>query len=649
MSSVNSTLSERSALLGDVHDGAERGEVRVKQVAQDIAQSQVQSSRLARIKYYLPFTAWLPNYSVSLLGGDFLAGISVACILVPQSISYATSLARLSPLAGLFSASIPGIIYALLGSSRQLSVAPEASLSLLIGQVIQDTLHADPHEHPKNPEAISMAVATITMFQAGLFMFLLGLFRLGFIDVLLSRALLTGFVTALGVVISIEQFIPMLGLTDLEHAFNPQTTFDKFVFLIRNAATHEHRPTTLISFIALAVLVGFRLIKARFRKHWFIGRLPELLIVVIASTALCRHYAWDKLGVSILGSVPINNEDGSFVHFPLHKSTLKYMKSTTTTAVLMAIIGYLDSIVSAKQNAVRFGYSISPNRELVALGAANIVGSFIPGLVPAAGSLTRSRINADSGGRSQMASLICSALVLLSTFFLLPALYFLPRCILGSVVFLVVFTIVAEAPHEVSYFWRMRSWTDLGLMLITFITTLLFNIEIGIVCSIICSLLLVVHKSSRPRLTILGRIPGTTRWKPVTDTPEAKEDVQGTLIVRLRDNLNFERLRRLELYGLQPSHPSDAPRREQASVIVFHLADLDDCDASAAQIFYELLESYKTRDVAVFITHLRPAMFLIFERAGIVELLGNDAFYEDVAAAMSRIEMVELMAARQRQ
>ncbi|KAI5122315.1 hypothetical protein M0805_002482 [Coniferiporia weirii] len=657
MSVHTPALSERSSLLGDARGDVERGDSRGKQPTAGTSAinplSGTQGSKLARIKYYLPFTGWLPSYSISLLGGDFLAGLTVACILVPQSISYATSLARLSPLAGLFSASIPGIIYALLGSSRQLSVAPEASLSLIIGQAVQDAIHADPHEHPENPEAVGIAVATITMLQAGVFMFLLGLLRLGFIDVLLSRALLTGFVTALGVVISIEQFIPMLGLTELEHALNPQTTFEKFIFLIQNAATHEHRPTTLISFIALAILVICRFTKARSKKYWFINRFPELLVVVVASTALSSHFGWDKLGVNILGSVPIKTEGSSLFRFPVHGSTLKYMKSTTTTAVLIAVIGYLDSIVAGKQNAVRFGYSISPNRELVALGAANIIGTFIPGLVPAAGSLTRSRINADSGGRSQMASLICSALVLLATFFLLPSLYYLPRCILASVVFLVVFTIVAEAPHEVSYFWRMRSWTDLGLMLVTFITTLLFNIEVGIVCSIICSLLLVVHKSSKPRLTILGRIPGTTRWKPVNDSPEAEEDVPGALIVRLRDNLNFanttqlkERLRRLELYGLQPSHPSDAPRREQASVIVFHLADLEDCDASAAQIFHELLESYKSRGVSVFITHLRSSVHLTFERAGIVALLGEDAFFEDVAAAMSRIEMVELMASQ---
>lgn len=242
----------------------------------------------------------------------------------------------------------------------------------------------------------------------------------------------------------------MFGLAGLEHSLNPETTLDKFLFLVRNVATNEHRPTTYISFGALGVLLFLRYFKSFFKNHWFIYRLPEVLIVVIASTVLCDVFDWDQYGVDVLGSVPISST-AQFVRFPVHRSTLKYAKSTTSTALLIVVIGYLDSIVAAKQNAAKFGYSISPNRELVALGSANIVGSFVPGLLPAFGSITRyitvcsfvlktskdlfilrSRINGDVGGRSQMASLICSAFVLLATFFLLPALYYLPRCVLAS-------------------------------------------------------------------------------------------------------------------------------------------------------------------------------------------------------------------------
>ncbi|TFK83243.1 sulfate anion transporter [Polyporus arcularius HHB13444] len=600
-------------------------------------------STWAKVRYYIPSTAWIPEYSFSLFAGDFLAGITVASMLIPQSVSYASSLAKLSPVTGLFSAAIPGIVYALLGTSRQLNVAPEAALSLLVGQAVDEILHADPHTHPVDPNAVSLAISTIITFQVGLISFLLGLFRLGFLDVVLSRALLRGFVTAVAVVIMIEQLIPMFGLTQLEHVLQPKSTLDKLFFLIENAFTHAHKLTTIISFGALSILVAIRSCKQAFKKYWFIYRLPEVFIVVVVSTMLSDEFGWDQDGVEILGSVPINT--GTFVQFPLRKMTLRYLRRTTSTAVLISVVGFLDSIVAAKQNAGRFGYSISPNRELVALGAGNIVGSFIPGTLPAYGSITRSKLNGDLGGRTQMASLVTSTLVLLATFFLLPWLYYLPKCVLASIICLIVFSLLSEFPHDAKFYWKMRAWIDLLLMSLTFLLTIIWNVEIGIAVSVVISLLLVVRRSSRPRMTILGRIPGTDRWKPIDENPDAEEDTSGVLIVRIRENLDFantaqlkERLRRLELYGHDKHHPADEPHRRDANVLVFHLADVDTIDASAAQIFYELAETYKNRGVGLYITHLKPGPRESFEKAGIVTLLGEDAFLKDVASAMACIE-----------
>ncbi|KII84221.1 hypothetical protein PLICRDRAFT_118491 [Plicaturopsis crispa FD-325 SS-3] len=438
-----------------------------------------------------------------------------------------------------------------------------------VGQAVSEVLHGDPHSHPINPDEVGLAVATVITLQAGLISFLLGFFRLGFIDVVLSRALLRGFVTAVAVVIMIQQLIPMFGLTALSHKLNPQGTMEEFVFLVENVLTNMHIPTATISFGALFVLVFVRTFKGFFRKYWFIYRLPEVLLVVVVSTVLSKQFRWDNDGVEILGSVPIVL-GSSIVRFPLRHFNLRYVRKTTPTAMqmdrLIAIIGFLDSIVAAKQNAARYGCSISPNRELVALGAGNLVASFVPGTLPAYGSITRSRINGDVGGRTQMASLVCAAFVLLATFFLLPWMYFLPKAVLASIICLVVFSLLAEVPHDVIFYCKMHAWTDLSLMTLTFVLSVVLDLEIGIIVSLIFSLLLVVRRSSRTRMTILGRIPGTERWKPINENPEAQEDVPGALIVRIRENLDFantaqlkERLRRLELYGTE-RHPSPCRR-----------------------------------------------------------------------------------------
>jgi MFS superfamily sulfate permease-like transporter len=164
--------------------------------------------------------------------------------------------------------------------------------------------------------------------------------------------------------------------------------------------------------------------------------------------------------------------------------------------------------------------------------------------------------------------------------------------------------------------------------------------------SVIASLLLVVHRSSKTRMTIMGRVPGTDKWIPLDEDPEAMEDVPGALIVRLRENLDFantaqlkERLRRLELYGPSPTHPSEEPSRQQASFIIFHLADVETCDASAVQIFYELLDTYQNRGVRLFVTHLRDGPRAMFAKAGVMDLLGEDAFQPNVAGAIARLRL----------
>ncbi|KZT03929.1 sulfate anion transporter [Laetiporus sulphureus 93-53] len=635
--------SEMQGLLGvDVEQGAQEYGTRQARGPTTKPISR-RTSTWAKVNYYVPSTAWIPRYSWSLLSGDVIAGLTVACMLIPQSVSYATSLARLNPITGLFSASVPGLVYALFGTSRQLNVSPEASISLLIGQAVDEFLH-DSHFAKYGREKVGFAVSTVVMFQVGLISLLLGLLRLGFMDVVLSRALLRGFVSAMAIVIMIEQLIPMFGLTALRNQRQLHSTADKFFFIIDNVWAHGHPLTMLISFGALAVLLLIRSFKNLFRRYAIVYRLPEVLLVVICSTIVSDKLDWDESGVEILGSVPINT-GSSLVQFPIGTMTLKFLRRTTSLSVLCVIVGFLDSIVAAKQNAGIYGYSISPNRELVALGAGNLAGSFVPGTLPAFGSITRSKINGEVGARTQMASLLCSAIILLAVFYLLPWLYYLPKAVLAAVICLVVFSLLAEIPHDLKFYWRLRSWVDLSLMALTFVLTIFWDLEIGIAVSLVISLLLVVHRSSKTRMTILGRIPGTDTWKPIDENPEAQEDASGVLIVRIRENLYFantaqlkERLRRLELYGVSKHHPSDEPHREHASVLVFHLADVDSIDASAAQIFYELVETYQSRGVGLYITHLKKGPHITFERAGIVKLLGEDSFCKDVAAAMIRIE-----------
>jgi MFS superfamily sulfate permease-like transporter len=181
----------------------------------------------------------------------------------------------------------------------------------------------------------------------------------------------------------------MLGLVGLEHTMNPETTLQKIEFLFEYGFTNAHRPTVIVSFVSLFVLIAVRNLKVYLKRWPLLYRIPEVLVLVLVSTVLSEKFDWEEDGIDILGPVDIHTTN-HVLGFPLRHDAVKhYLHRTTSAAVLISIIGFLDSIVAAKQNATRYGYSISPNRELVALGAANLVASFVPGTLPAYGSITR--------------------------------------------------------------------------------------------------------------------------------------------------------------------------------------------------------------------------------------------------------------------
>ncbi|KAM0755617.1 hypothetical protein T439DRAFT_320323 [Meredithblackwellia eburnea MCA 4105] len=592
-----------------------------------------------RSRYYIPVLNWLPEYTWTAFAGDVTAAFTMTSMIVPQSMSYASNLAQIDPVNGLFGAAIPAMVYSVLGTCRQLSVGPEASLSLIMGQAITAFIADEQHAHgeldPADRMKLAMLISTVITFEAGIITFALGLMRLGFLDAVLSRALLRGFVTAVGLVIFVSQLVPILGLERVlaDSPIPVESSVDKVFFVLRNLS-RTHLLTLAVSGTALATLVLAKMFKGRlFNRRGFkwLAYVPEVLLVVIASTVATGVFNWDLQGLSVLGKVSAGE---ARVALPFTKSA-GYLSKCLGTSTVIAILGYLDSIVGAKDSAARYGYPVSPNRELVAVGAANIAASFVVGTLPGYGSITRSRLAGDTGATTQMTSLLTGAFVLLVSYFLLGFLFFLPKAILATIILVVVFSILAEAPHDVLFFWKMQAWVDGGLMLLTFVLTFFVGVETGIVVSVAVSMVLCIKQSASMRVSILGRVPGTQYYEPLDDDDDdgllPGEEIPGVLIVRLRDSsLTFanagalkERLRRLERYGRGRHHPSDRPRRAEASVIIFSLQDTEDIDASALQLLSEVVEAYVARSVLIYWAHVQPAVLARLDKCGILVLSGD--------------------------
>ena len=334
-----------------------------------------------------------------------------------------------------------------------------------------------------------------------------------------------------------------------------------------------------------------------------------------------------------------------------------------STSFLIALLGFFESSVAAKslgggegrEGGGIQGMSLSANRELVALGVANMVGGCFMAL-PAFGGYGRSKVNASTGGRTPMSSILLSLITLLSVLYLLPFFYYLPKAVLSAMISVVAYSLIEEAPHDIFFFIRIRGWSELILMLIIFFATFFYSLALGIALGVGLSLLKVIRHSTKPRIQILGKVPGSQDlFENAENAPSELEFIEGCLIVKIPEPLTFantgdlkNRLRRLELYGTTTAHPA-LPRvraPEHNKNIIFDVHGVTSLDASGAQVLAEIIEGYVSRDVRVFFCRVpneRSQVYKLFDKAGIVEMCGGPRhFVKSVDEALKMTELESL-------
>lgn len=485
----------------------------------------------------------------------------------------------------------------------------------------------------------------MTLF-VGIFTWLLGIFRLGFLDSLMSRALLRGFISGVALVVMVQQGITLLGLVELSKEWGiseASTTIERLYFLLRNLQ-NAHVLSSVVSIVAVGILLMMRIFKSKFgqSKKWF-QLFPDVLLVVVISIILTHRLDWESKGLAILGRI-----ESAGIPLPSIPSfpPSKHMKDLLVTSAMISVIGFVESIVIAKIYSSRHNYSVSANRELVALGVANICSGLFQG-IPAFGSVSRSKINDKAGARTQMACLVTGVIALLAILFLLPYFHYLPKAVLSSIIFVAVLSLLSELPEDLHFIFKIGAWRDLALLLITFFATIIISLEFGTLLAVSLSLLLTIRETSYPRISIMGRVKGSVnKFKPIQDDPAEIEHLQDVLIVRIEEALFFantgqlkDRLRRLEMFGDMSIHPSENPRRSESLYTIFDVGSMPTIDASSIQIFYEIVEAYKSRNVEVCFVRLREQPLAMFKKSGLLYLVGENHLFRKVSEA---IEFVEL-------
>ncbi|CAK7212120.1 hypothetical protein SCUCBS95973_001334 [Sporothrix curviconia] len=594
------------------------------------------------LAYYIPSFSWMSQYKLSYVKGDLIAALTVAGIYLPMALSLASNLSHVPAISGLYAFVFNPLIYALLGSCPQMVVGPEAAGSLLVGTVVRATV--DSGRGDEDDDVLHAQICGVVTGIAGATVLLAGVARLGFLDSVLSRPFLRGFISAIGFVIFVDQLVPELGLAKLASetaAVDHGSTVDKLRFVFSNL-DKVHKLTAIVALVSFSVIMVFREIKRRMQPRYpSVAYIPDRLFVVMLSAYLAWRLEWDHQGVEILGAVKAASGHTFTFRWPFQASHMNHIR---------------ESMIAAKSLGGQEtfpGIQLSPNRELVALGVANFVGGCFMSL-PAFGGYGRSKVNKQTGGRTPMSSIFLSLITLVSILFLLPYFYYLPKPVLCSMISVVAWSLIEEAPADISFFLRIHAWPEISLMFIIVLATIFYSLNLGIAIGIGLSLLQVIRHATRPRIQILGRIPGTQRFENAEDHPERLEFIEGCLIVKIPEPLTFAntgelktRLRRLELYGTNKAHPAlpRLRREEHNRNIIFDIHGVTSMDGSGTQVLEEIVHSYRERGVRVFFSRgpdKTHEVWQMMELSGIVDLIGGDAHYvDDVEEALKLTEVEE--------
>ena len=545
----------------------------------------------------IPALGWMRGYQRQNLGGDLSAGLTTAVMLIPQGMAYAM-LAGLPPIMGLYASVIPLILYALLGTSRQLAVGPVAIVSLMVAAGVGGIAEQGTAEY--------ISYAILLALMVGAIQVIMGVAKAGFLVNFLSHPVVSGFTSAAAIVIGLSQLKHLLGV-DLASSMNVAALLSEAV----ERVGETHLPTLAIGLAGIVLMVALRRWKPVF---------PGALTVVLLSTLAVWALGLEDRNVAVVGSVPAGLPG---LLLPAWDGNV--LLQLLPTALAIALIGFMESIAVAKSFARRYRYDIEPDKELIALGTANLGGGLFQSF-PVTGGFSRTAVNAQAGARTGLASLVTAGVVALTLIMLTPLFYYLPRAILAAIVMVAVTGLIDI--KEVRHLWKVKR-SDLALLVLTFAATLGLGIEVGILTGIGASLLWFVVQTTRPHYAILGRLPGTTTYRNLKRYPEART-FPGVLILRMDaqfyfGNVSFlkETLRRLE-------QQSEAPLRG----VILDAASIASLDSSAETALEEIAESYTARGVQLLLAGVKGPVLDVMRQAGFYDRFGPQHFFFDVEAAV---------------
>lgn len=540
---------------------------------------------MTRLERFVPAVGWLRHYRRPDLRPDLAAGLTVGAMLVPQGMAYA-QLAGLPPQVGLYSVTVPLIVYALLGTSRQLAVGPVAVVSLLTASALAPIAEQGTTEYLKAAALLALLV--------GLLNLALGAARTGWVTNLLSHPALVGYTAAAAVIIAVSQLKYLLGVSI------PRT--DAFLDTVGElwGVLGEFDMLTLA--VGLTALATMMLLK-RWKRTF-----PGALVVVAAAVVASVGFDFARHGVAVVGDIP-----GGLPAFALPTMDGSVVGRLLPAAIVITLVGYAESYAVAKVYAKRNRYDVDPNQELVALGAANVAAGVFSGQ-PVTGGFARTAVNAASGARTPLASMVSAGLNVVVLLFFTGLFTELPQTVLAAVVIAAVIGLVDL--QEMRHIARVKR-SDLVTLLVTLAGTLVLGVELGIVVAVVASLAVVVVRLMNPHSAELGLLPDGL-YRNIERYPHA-ERIPGVAILRIDVSLNFANVAFLKrrLRELERDHP------EGLQTIVLDGSGINDIDGSAEAALADLVDEYESRGILIHLASMKGPVRDVLQRSGLWDRLAD--------------------------
>jgi len=536
----------------------------------------------------------MKKFSINTLRFDTVAGLTAAAVVIPQAMAYA-SIAGLPIQVGLYTAFVPMIIYAMLGTSQTMSVSTTSTIAILTAVELAAAA-------PQGGEIALLTAASTLAILVGVFLFLAGILRLGFIANFISEPVLTGFKAGVGLVIIIDQIPKMFGF----HI--DKGPFFQNIFSIITHIGQSHMLTVVIGLLALALVIGIG-------RFW--PRIPAPLVVVILGIAASGLLSLKDVGVSILGQIPAGLPAPIFPDITL-------VGKLWPGAMGIALMAFVESIAAGRAFTRHGAPRLEANRELFALGLANLAGGFFRS-IPAGGGTSQTAVNYKAGARTQLAGVVTAMIVLAALLFLAPLIGLMPKAVLAAIVVAAVTGLLS--PKGFIAILKVCK-TEFCWGVIAFIGVVIFGTLQGILVAVVISVLTIIYIANHPPVYVLGRKKGTDVFRPLSSEHSEDETFPGLLIVRTEGALTFASAPNLRESGWALINQAK-PR-----VLLLDCSAIPFIEYTALKLLIDFEEKLRENDITLWLAAINPRVLDMLKRCGLFVELGRERTFFNLQQAV---------------